>query len=566
VPRKASDIPQDTCSGIWKLATLDNVDDFSAVAFFFGRELVKRLNVPVGLINSSWGGTPAQAWTPASDIEASEQLAFYHFEPEKEYRPQNKPGSLFNGMIQPLLKYKIRGVIWYQGEANRNDAKYYKDLFSEMIWSWRREFNLGIFPFYYVQIAPYRYNEPMAGAFLREAQLRTLDVPGTGMVVTLDIGNFSDIHPSNKQDVGKRLALQALAKTYGFNDLEYSGPVFTRGRVEEIPYLEEIKGIRLSFDNVETGLILKDIEDNGFIIAGKDQVFYKAEAAIEGNSIFIWNEKVINPYAVRYAFSNTPKATLFNGAGLPASSFRTDQFQIITEKVDIIQKEGFSERYSDFEMSCRDPNLQIRYTYKGPEPILKSRLYVNPIRIIQSGTIMGRAFQGNVPSLYVASIDYRRHMAIGCDLVQNNTYSEQYPAGGQKALVNGILGSDNFQDGNWQGYEGEDLDLIIDLKRLRKVSKVSFAFLQDFGNWIFLPEEVEVSFSIDSNEYSEVNIIGSDSISEHESLAISKFSFETKGEKVRYIKIKAKNVGEIPSWHPGAGEKAWLFTDEIIIE
>ncbi|MDX2443662.1 MAG: sialate O-acetylesterase [Bacteroidales bacterium] len=564
--RNTADLPQDTCSGAWQIATLDAVDDFSAVAFFYGRELTRKLNVPVGLINSSWGGTPAQAWTPSNAIETAENLAFYHFDSDKEYRPQDKPGSLYNGMIHPLLRYKIKGAIWYQGESNRNDAVYYKDLFSEMIWSWRREFNLGIFPFYFVQIAPYQYNEPLAGALLREAQLQTLEVPATGMAVALDIGNFSDIHPKNKQDIGKRLAFQALAQTYGYNSLEYSGPLFTRGRVEEIPFLEEIRGIRLSFDHVDSGLELRTSEETGFIIAGKDQVFHDAMASIEGNSIFVWSEKVVNPYAVRYAFSNTPNATLFNADGLPASSFRTDQFQILTEMVSISQLDGFSEKSISFEIESPDPNLQVRYTINGPDPVLKSRQYIKPIHFSMSGSLKARVFRGNVPSLNVSRVEIVRHKAIASELIQNTQFDSRYSGGGEKCLVNGILGSDNFQDGKWQGYEGNDLDVLIDLKRLRTVSKVSLAFIQDLGSWIFPPEKVHISVSRDGEEFIDFEVIGNNLSANENSPIIQKFETEVGRINIRYVKVVAKNLTSIPSWHPGAGQKAWLFVDEIVVQ
>lgn len=469
-------------------------------------------------------------------------------------------------MIHPLLNYKIKGVIWYQGESNRNDALHYTDLFNEMIWSWRKDFNQGIFPFYYVQIAPFRYAEPMAGALLREAQLRTLETPATGMAVTLDIGDNNDIHPKNKQDVGKRLALNALAQTYGFTEIEYSGPVYTRGRVEDIPFIEAKKGIRLSFDHINSGIELRDEDETGFIIAGKDQVFYEAMARTEGNSIFVWNDKVGNPYAVRYAFTNTPKSTLFNGSGLPASSFRTDQFQIITEEVKMSLVDGFTDKSIYFELSTKDSDVQIRYTLDGTNPVLKSRQYIKPVKVIKSGNLKSRVFSGKVPSVNVSSAEIHFHKAIAKEIIQNTSFNSKYPGGGNKALVNGLRGSVFYNDGNWQGYEGDDLDVIIDLKESKKVSTVSVAFLQDFGNWIFLPDKVEFSFSEDGDEFIKIKTVNSNSSKNDEISLIREFEIETDGFVVRFIKVRAVNIVTIPSWYPGAGEKAWLFADEIVVE
>ena len=233
------------------------------------------------------------------------------------------PTSLYNAMIAPLIPYSIKGAIWYQGESNAGRAYQYRTLFPLMITDWRKQWNTGDFPFYFVQIAPFNYGVPPIAAELREAQLMTLSLPNTGMAVTMDIGNPKDIHPKNKQDVGKRLALWALAKDYGKKDITYSGPLYKSMKIED-------QSIRLSFDHADGGLVAKEGPLTHFTIAGNDKVFKKAKAAIEGDTIVVCNYDVKNPVAVRYGWTNDAEPNLFNKAGLPASSFRTDSWPGVT--------------------------------------------------------------------------------------------------------------------------------------------------------------------------------------------------------------------------------------------
>jgi len=233
---------------------------------------------------------------------------------------QNTPSSLFNGMISPLVPFTIKGVIWYQGENNVSDPVLYKKLFPSLIADWRKQFEVGDFPFYFVQIAPYDYGLNSKSHVLREAQFQTLSVKNTGMAVTLDIGNPKNIHPTNKEDVGKRLASLALAKTYRQKN-PFSGPIYKS--------MKAIKGkVVLSFDNVGKGLIVKSLNgENNFMVAGEDKVFKKAIVKIEGSKLVVSHPEITKPVAVRYAWSNTDEGTLFNKDGLPSSSFRTDDWK-----------------------------------------------------------------------------------------------------------------------------------------------------------------------------------------------------------------------------------------------
>jgi sialate O-acetylesterase len=368
VQRKVAQQPQKDCEGSWTLCSPETVPGFTAVGYFFGRELYQKLGVPVGLIHTSWGGTPAEAWTrrgvlksdtdfrpildrydeaikkyPQAKKEYEEKLVEWKQNVEKAKaegtNPPRRPGApfgpgnphspsgLYNAMIAPLIPYGIRGAIWYQGESNAGRAYQYRKLFPAMIKNWRTDWEEGDFPFLFVQLANFMAVKPDPGesnwAELREAQLMTLSLPNTGMATIIDIGDANNIHPKNKQDVGKRLALWALAKTYD-KDLVYSGPLYKS---------MEVKGnqIVLHFDHIDSGLVTKGGESlKGFAIAGADRKFVWADAKIEGDTVVVSSDQVSEPVAVRYAWADNPVCNLYNKEGLPASPFRTDQWPGVT--------------------------------------------------------------------------------------------------------------------------------------------------------------------------------------------------------------------------------------------
>jgi sialate O-acetylesterase len=326
VTRRIAETPQEDCEGKWVLCSPETISDFSAVLYFFGRKLHQELEVPVGLINSSWGGTVAEAWTSREALEGDEDFRPI-LERGAKFDPKtpNQPAVLFNGMIHPLLNFAIRGVVWYQGESNCARAEQYQKLFPTLIQDWRKRWGQGEFPFYFVQLAPFRYRnaDPRNAAELREAQRLTLRLPHTGMVVTTDIGDVNDIHPTNKQEVGRRLALWALAKTYGKADLVYSGPLYREAKIEG-------NKIRIFFDHVDGGLVVKGNELTYFQIAAADGEFKPAKAVIDGDTVVVWSDEVANPVAVRFGWSDDAEPNLFNAAGLPASPFRTDNFPLVT--------------------------------------------------------------------------------------------------------------------------------------------------------------------------------------------------------------------------------------------
>ncbi len=327
VPHRTELEPQEDCEGAWAICTPDAVMAFSAVGYHFARVLHLEIDCPIGMIHTSWGGTLAEAWTSIGTLR-SDPLYGQIIERREASgtRPQHRASSLWNAMIAPLIPFTIKGAIWYQGEANVPRASQYGTLFPDMIEDWRRNWDQGEFPFYFVQLAPYRYGnrDLRAGAELRDTQRTTLSTSNTGMVVTMDIGNPRDIHPRNKHDVGHRLALWALANDYG-RDLVFSGPLYSS---------MENAGpeIRISFRHTAGGLVTIDgTAPDHFEIAGKDRKFHPAEARIEGDIVVVYSEQVMEPVAVRYAWRDDAEPNLMSTEGLPASSFRTDDWPGVTD-------------------------------------------------------------------------------------------------------------------------------------------------------------------------------------------------------------------------------------------
>lgn len=325
--------PEKDVKGDWNVCSSNSLETikFSAAAFFFGRELTRELNEPVGLIESSWGGTPIEPWTPPAGFKSVRGLADFA-KPLGTNRLRNTtPMAIYNAMIAPLATFAIRGALWYQGESNcmgdKPDGPIYTDKMEALIRGWRKAWDEGDFRFYYVQIAPFKYYSgrvrrvPYADALPEfwEAQTAALHVRKTGMVVITDlVDNLDDIHPRAKQEVGKRLALVALANTYGRTGVVCSGPMFKRMKVRDNEAV-------LYFDHVDGGLVSKDGQPlDWFTIAGADKKFVPAAAAIEGDTVVVSSPEVQRPVAVRFAWSEIAEPNFFNRPGWPAAPFRTD--------------------------------------------------------------------------------------------------------------------------------------------------------------------------------------------------------------------------------------------------
>jgi sialate O-acetylesterase len=382
VKRTVAAEPTPILTGQWAECKPETVANFSAVAYFFGRHLHSELDVPIGLINTSWGGTPVESWMRAELLaddpdyesirgrrayyERSHPAAVKRYEedlkkweaggrqgrrPRKPAEPQDNPwnpSGLYNGMIHPIIPFGIKGAIWYQGESNAGRAYQYRKLFPATIEDWRAQWGQGDFPFLFVQLANYHKlqqnpSEPQSWPELREAQTRALALPNTGMAVIIDIGEAADIHPGNKQDVGRRLGLAAQAIAYG-QDIVYSGPMFDK---------VEFRGSKaaITFHHTGGGLTARDVELDdfveqdgsnvptkvplkgklgGFAVAGVDKKFVWAKATIEADKVVAWSDEVPEPVAIRYGWADNPACNLYNKEGLPASPFRTDDWPGVT--------------------------------------------------------------------------------------------------------------------------------------------------------------------------------------------------------------------------------------------
>lgn len=390
IEHTVSETPADTAktSG-WQPASTQTVGSFTAVGYFFARDIHQKIGVPVGVIHSSWGGTPVESWMspaaletdpafavvrqrwqqnlaefPARQAEYEAKLAtwtkaeadakatlttrvenasrgrapvridattLYNDWLRQNPRPRPPrgtgdpwtPSGLFNGMINPLLPYTIRGVLWYQGESNAERAAEYHALFSTMIKAWRVHFGQDDFPFYWVNLANYgvptdNNERGRTYAFLREAQTKTLALPNTGQALAIDIGDPKNIHPTNKQEVGRRLALLARNRIYGLSG-DDMGPVFASAT-------REGAALRVRFTHASGGLVAHDRPVQALEIAGSNRVFYPAEGRIDRDTLIVAASAVREPVAVRYAWTNAPEANLYNGAGLPATPFRSDEW------------------------------------------------------------------------------------------------------------------------------------------------------------------------------------------------------------------------------------------------
>ncbi|WP_419698117.1 sialate O-acetylesterase [Mucilaginibacter sp. NFX135] len=321
IPKATAPTPQNDCNAQWAVCDSNTLRSFSAVAYFFGRKLNSKLNVPIGLVEAAWSGSSAEVWTPDSVVNNDLILKQAATKIAANDQCPNMAGYAYNAMIAPVKNISIAGVIWYQGENNTINAATYPRLFTAMIDAWRKAFSKNV-PFYFVQVAPFKYQLSNVGALMRESQTESMKHPNTGMVVITDlVTDVNNVHPANKHDVGLRLANWALAETYHQSGIHYKNPIF-----KDINIRKE-KAI-ITFDDANSGLTIKGDSIAEISIAGTDRVFYPAKAIVKKNTLIVWSPVVKQPLAVRYGFSNTAIGNLFSKDGLPVGPFRTDSWPV----------------------------------------------------------------------------------------------------------------------------------------------------------------------------------------------------------------------------------------------
>jgi sialate O-acetylesterase len=318
IEKKMSKTPQTELSAKWENTNASAVKEFSAVGYQFARMLQQKLKVPVGIIQSAYGGTDIEAWMNLKSLDGFND---FKMPADTAKSTKNDPGVLFNAMINPIVGYAIKGTIWYQGENNRFNPRSYDKKMAAMVKLWRTLWACGEWPFYYVQIAPNVYKDVADSIpLLYEAQSRAMElIPNSGMVVSVDAGSMKTIHPPDKTIISKRLAYWALNKTYGKTGITYIGPVYKTLKVTGGKAI-------LTFSEIPNGLTAYDKPLVSFEIAGNDKIFYPAEALISGKTVVVQNDAVKSPVAVRYAFKDRSHGNLYNTEGIPAQPFRTDSW------------------------------------------------------------------------------------------------------------------------------------------------------------------------------------------------------------------------------------------------
>ena len=323
VPKATAHYPQENTAGHWVVCSPEEMLHFSAIGYFFGKNLTNSLNSPIGLINSNWGGTPAETWTPNYIIEQSTALSDAAKKQNSTPWWSPRVADTYNAMIAPLTNFNIAGTIWYQGESNTDTYYGYEELFTKMMGAWRAAWNKD-FPFYFVQIAPFSYGRQHVGALLREAQTKASLYPNTGMVVISDlVSDTNNIHPTLKVEVAERLANLALNKHYGFNNMNALSPSFASYSIEK-------DKIIIQLEHAENGLKINGEAATCFEIAGDDKQFLPAVVKLNGNKLIVSNKLIQKPIAVRFGFKNTAIPNLFSKEGLPVNLFRTDNWEVST--------------------------------------------------------------------------------------------------------------------------------------------------------------------------------------------------------------------------------------------
>jgi sialate O-acetylesterase len=319
VPKATSDFPQEDVRARWVVCNPEDMKKFSAIGYFFAKQINESTGYPMGMINANWGGTPAETWTPLHAVDADPELKAAAEKLNPMDRWPVKKALAYNAMIYPLQQFSIAGVLWYQGESNVSTHASYASLFTKMIDAWRKEWGKE-FPFYFVQIAPFNYGaDNINGALLREQQTRAAAFPNTGMVITSDlVDTVTDIHPRKKKEVAARLANLALSETYGKQGVIWKSPSYKSMSIEK-------DKIRISFNDVSGGLVSVNGAPKSFYIAGADGKFVIAQAKIEkDNTVLVWSKEVKEPKQVRFGFNNTDIPNLKSKEGLPVDIFRTE--------------------------------------------------------------------------------------------------------------------------------------------------------------------------------------------------------------------------------------------------
>ncbi|GAB4406130.1 MAG: hypothetical protein OHK0039_07620 [Bacteroidia bacterium] len=567
VPQEVALTARADVRGRWVPVAPASAGSHSAVAYYFAQTLRQRLGVPVGIIQSTWGGTPAEAWTSREALRSDtalrplldafdERLRRYRADPSlPDPLTSGSPAALFHTMIAPLVPYSIEGVIWYQGESNTHDAYLYRRLFPALIQDWRRQWGWRL-SFYFVQIAPFRYDVPLSGAAVREAQAMALALPNTGMVSTLDLGDPDDIHPRRKREVGERLARWALYRNYGQDSVAVSGPLYA-GTVR--------RGTRLgAWFTQGSGLYLRG--EAGLEVAGSDRRFFPAQPQIEGDTLWLASDSVAAPEALRYAFADTACAALYNAVGLPAPPFRSDDWPLFIARPRI--EATFLPDQNSYRVAVSYPLRiphQLCVSSDGSDPDT-THLYQGATTVPAPAQIRARVYLDGQPDPQVVSDDLLLHAGMRARVLRMTPLDPRYPGKGATTVIDGLQGSEQYDDGRWLGFEGKDWELLLDFGRTIRLHRVQATFLADHPVWIIHPQTVELSASRRGRKYDTWPVLELEQKTAPDYRGISACLWVGRGQRIRYLRIVATGTGALPDWHPAAGRPGWLFVDEVMVE
>lgn len=557
IPQAESDTLCTDATAVWQTCTPGVMRRFSAVGYFFGRRLHKELNVPIGLINCNWGGTNIEAWmSPEPKSGTTDSIVWNAFKTTKKAYLAKTASVLYNAMLYPLHIFSVAGALWYQGEANVSNSRFYKTYLNWMVQDWRKLFGNNM-SFYYVQIAPFLYERPFSGALLQEQQrLAMAELQNAGMVVTADIaGDVSDIHPRNKLDVGERLARWALSKNYKKNKIIVSGPVYNGMQ-------REGERLRIKFKYADGNLQIHGDSIINLQIAGTDNEFVNALAKIDGKDLLVFHPGIKKPVAARMAFENGATVNLFNKDGLPASPFRTDNIPVEAEVDCKISLNG-----DDTKTVTLHSKDKIFYTLDGSTPGKQSDLYLSPIRLSASATLKARTLRDGMLSgeIFQKQVFVRRGYLYNKIELQTQP-DEKYAAKGASTLNDAEAGENVFMDGTWLGFYDRDAVIKIDLGLDKIVHSISVGLLQSQRDWIFFPQNLTVFVSDDNVNFTKTaSVTKSWEKSEKAEFAEEKIAVPA-NTKARFIKIILNNSDKIPGWHVAKGNPAWIFIDEVSVE
>ncbi|WNJ19838.1 chitobiase/beta-hexosaminidase C-terminal domain-containing protein [Pontibacter sp. G13] len=564
--KELSELARSDQKGRWWPAAGPRMQDMSAVAYAFAQSIREELDVPVGILQIDYDQTPIYAWISMEGLQGNPAFApeveAYQAE-SREYRknpslmdPVRKehPSTVFNGLISPLIPFGVRGAIWYHGESFVRDPMRYRKSLITLVRDWRIHWYQN-FPFYWVQLPPTHLDMPFLAAGIRESQVEALNLPGTGMVVALDMG--ADFSPAQKsQTMGTRLASLALKRTYGKSVQDQGGPVLKSIQ-------RQGQTLMLDFDHVGSELMLAGEELRSFEVASKEGPYFKARARAEGTAVRVWHPEVEEPYHVRYAFSNFPDASLFSVDGFPAAPFRTDDRPLFfaIPKATIT----FDPLKKQYKVALRYPAESphiMRYTLDGNQPDQQSDEYEAPFSVNSPMDLQIRVEEREVLSEAILHLETMEHLGFGAVMRRGSRPHPSFAGGGKHSLTDGLLGKPIFDQPQWVGYGDEELEFVWDLNRRRQLDEVVVRFLLDRRHGMVPPKQITLYSSKNGTKFKQIATLDCPALEADVIRQVVSFKVPLEGERMLFLKLNTTGYAEpLPE-----DVDPVIMIDEVIME